>query len=198
MARNTPQNSKLLLFGASLLAWLFTTQMVLAQDGSPVPKVAISAAVTEDIAEEARFLGRGEAVSKTAVVARVTGFVEEVAVADGSRVKIGDVLFRIEPDTYQANLALSQAELSGAEANLELAAIELDRREELVQRNAAPVSELDIARANEKAARAQVVAAQAALQQAELELSYTEITAPRFSRRLMAASGASKSVPAHW
>lgn len=149
-----------------------------AQEEAAAPKVTIAAAYMEDVIENARFLGRGEAVSNTDVVARVTGFVEEITAEDGTRVKTGEVLFKIEPDTYEATLASKEAELSRAEADLELAGIELERKELLVQRDAAPISELDIARANEKVAEAQVAAAEAAIQQAELELSYTQITAP--------------------
>lgn len=142
------------------------------------PKVAIAAAYMEDVVQESRYLGRGEAISSTDIVARVTGFVEAITADDGARVTKGDTLFEIEAASYEASLASRQAELSRAEADLELARIELDRKEQLVARDAAPLSELDIARANEKIAEAQVVSAQAAVQQAELELSYTSITAP--------------------
>ncbi|MEM6579171.1 MAG: efflux RND transporter periplasmic adaptor subunit [Pseudomonadota bacterium] len=149
-----------------------------AQEGGDAPKVAIAAAYMEDIVEEARFLGRGEAVDSTDVVARVTGFVENIDVRDGTRVKTGDILFVIEDDSYQATLATRQAELARAKADLELTGIELERKQLLVDRDAAPISELDIARANEKVAEAEVAAAEAAISQAELELSYTEIVAP--------------------
>lgn len=178
MARCSLQLSTRSLFHLSTFAWLFAAQAVLSQDEGANPKVAIAAAYSEEIIEEARFLGRGEAVSKTEVLARVTGFVEEIAVADGTRVKAGDVLFRIEPDTYQANLASRQAELTRAEAELELAGLELNRKQQLVERDAVPLSEFDIARANQTIAEAKLASATAALRQAELELGYTEIKAP--------------------
>ena len=167
------------LAGTGLLAvMLAVSAPAMAQENAAAPKVAIAAAYMEDVIRQAKFLGRGEAVSSTDVVARVTGFVEEITVIDGSRVSDGDVLFKIEPDTYEATLASRQAELSRAQADLELAGIELERKQLLVDRDAAPISELDIARANEKVAEAEVAAAEAAIKQAELELSYTEITAP--------------------
>lgn len=176
MISNFLKLEKLTALGAALL--LLATEAYAQAETGQAPKVAISAAYTEELIEEARFLGRGAAVSKTDVMARVTGFVEDVPVRDGSRVAVGDPLFRIEDEVYAAALASQNAELSRAEANLELTRIELDRKQQLFERDAAPASELDIARANEKVAEANVASAKAAIQQAELELSYTEILAP--------------------
>ncbi|MES0825356.1 efflux RND transporter periplasmic adaptor subunit [Ruegeria sp. SCP11] len=151
-----------------------------AQDQSeaPPPKVSIAAAYTEEITEEAVFIGRAEALDKADIVARVSGFLESQNVEDGALVKRGDVLFTIEPDLYEATLQSRNADLDRAEANLELAKVDLARKEELYRRDATPESERDIARANELVAEAEVKAAKAAIQQAELDLSYTKIHAP--------------------
>ncbi|MEM7319334.1 MAG: efflux RND transporter periplasmic adaptor subunit [Pseudomonadota bacterium] len=148
-----------------------------AQDAPP-PKVSIAAAYTEEITEESVFIGRGEAVDEVDIVARVSGFLDEAKVIDGANVEAGDVLFKIEPDLYEANLQARNADLDRAEANLELAKVELARKEELLRRDAVPISERDIARANELVAEAEVKSAHAAIAQAELDLSYTEIKAP--------------------
>ncbi|MEM7319783.1 MAG: efflux RND transporter periplasmic adaptor subunit, partial [Pseudomonadota bacterium] len=148
-----------------------------AQDAAP-PKVSIAAAYTEEIIEESVFIGRGEAVDEVDIVARVSGFLDEAKVIDGANVEAGEVLFKIEPDLYEANLQARNADLDRAEANLELAKVELARKEELLRRDAVPISERDIARANELVAEAEVKSAHAAIAQAELDLSYTEIKAP--------------------
>jgi membrane fusion protein (multidrug efflux system) len=154
---------------AGIFAW--TPQHAHAQGDAP--KVVIAAVYSEEVTQESRFIGRGEAIDKVDILARVSGFVEEITVEDGAEVTEGDLLFRIESETYEANLAVRRAELAGAEAALELAGIELIRKAELLARGSSPESERDIARANKLSAEAAVKSAQAGVTLAEIELGYT-------------------------
>lgn len=157
----------------------FATVSAVSQEGEALPpKVTIAAAYSEELIRESTFVGRGEASAKTDLIARVTGVITEVLVNDGASVREGDVIFRIEPDTYEAERQAQQAAVQRAEANVTLAEIELVRKTELFRREAIAASELDIAKANASVAEADLLAAQAALKEAELNLERTYIKAP--------------------
>ncbi|MEM1360206.1 MAG: efflux RND transporter periplasmic adaptor subunit [Pseudomonadota bacterium] len=169
------------LLRKSLCAIFLTTMAVAsaqAQDGAPPPKVSVAAAYTEEITQETVFIGRSEAVAKVDLVARVDGYLQDIVVEDGAVVTQDELLFNIEPDQYQATLDARNADLAKAEADLTLTQIELDRKRQLVEREAVPQSELDVARANEAVAEAAILSAKAGIREAELNLSYTKISAP--------------------
>lgn len=162
----------------TLAASLFLTAPVSAQEEAAPPKVSVAAAYSKEITQEVSFIGRAEAIDEVDIIARVSGFLQEVKVDNGAHVEQDEMLFQIEPDLYQATLDARKADLDRANANLELAKVELARKEELLRREAVPASEVDVARANELVAEAEIKAANAAIQQAELDLSYTQISAP--------------------
>lgn len=166
---------KTIAFSAALAA---LGGMSSAQDTPAAPKVSIAAAYTDELIDQVTFIGRGEAIDKVNIVARVSGFVEEITVHDGDEVTKGDVLFRIEADTYVANLAARKADMAQSEANLKLSEVELERKEELYRRQAGTEADRDIALANNQVAQAQLQIAAAAIQLAELDVGYTTVHAP--------------------
>jgi membrane fusion protein, multidrug efflux system len=124
------------------------------------------------------FNGRVVAVDEVQLRARVTGFLEQRHFEEGADVEAGDLLFVIEKAPYQAVVEQRQAELASAEANRANTAVQLQRGEELVKNNNIPEAEVDARRAADQMAAAQILEAQAALEQARINLGYTEIHAP--------------------
>ena len=162
---------------ALAFALLVTSGPAAGQD-TEAPKVAVAAAYTQELIDEVTFIARGAAIDKVDLRARVSGFVDEIYIEDGDRVTAGTPLFKIEPEVYEANLAARQADLAQAQANLELARIELARKTELFERDVGTEADRDVAFANNQVAKAQVEIAKAAIQQAQLDLDYTVVTAP--------------------
>lgn len=110
--------------------------------------------------------------------ARVRGYLRTQNYKDGATVKQGDLLFTIEQDEYVAAVASAKAALSRANASKINTTAALDRNQALAPKGVVSKAELDTATANLADSNGQVDSAQAALRQAELNLSYTQIHAP--------------------
>src|ERR1700676_2395000 len=149
-----------------------------AQTAAPPPSVSVTPVVTRKVTETGEFVGRVTAINKVDVVARVPGFIEERTFTEGQAVKTGDLLFRIEQATYKAAVEQQQANLAKAKAAEVNASLQLERGKELVRTNNIPLSTLDQRAADEATAKANVLEAQALLDQAEINLGYTEVRSP--------------------
>ncbi|MEZ5826471.1 MAG: efflux RND transporter periplasmic adaptor subunit [Geminicoccaceae bacterium] len=165
-----------------LLSFLFLVQFgtpaLSQQAGAPVPKVLVAEASLQALGAKALFIGRIEATQKVELRARVTGFLREVTFGDGDRVNADQLLFEIERAPFEATVAMRQAQVSSAEARLRNAAIDLERQQKLVARKATSQAALDQAIAENGMAKAATEEAKAALQQAEIDLSYTRVASP--------------------
>jgi membrane fusion protein (multidrug efflux system) len=131
-----------------------------------------------DVTPGAGFNGRVVAVDQVQLRARVTGVLEQRLFEEGADVKAGDLLFVIEKAPYQAVVDQRRAELASAEANRVNTAVQLRRGEELVKNRNIPQAEVDQRRAADEMAAAQILEVRAALEQALINLGYTEIHAP--------------------
>jgi membrane fusion protein, multidrug efflux system len=149
-----------------------------AQSAPPPPAVSVAPVVSRQVTETSDYIGRITAIDKVDIVARVPGFIEERTFTEGQEVKQGDLLFRIEQATYQAAVDQARATLAKAKATEVNAKLQFDRGKELVRNQNIPQSTLDQRAADEAAAQAGVLEAQAALEQAEINLGYTEVRSP--------------------
>jgi membrane fusion protein, multidrug efflux system len=149
-----------------------------AQSAPPAPAVSVTPVVSRQVTETVDYIGRITAIEKVDIVARVPGFIEERNFTEGQEVKQGDLLFRIEQATYKAAVDQARATLAKAKATEVNAKLQFERGKELVRNQNIPQATLDQRAADEAAAQAGVMEAQAALEQAEINLGYTEIRSP--------------------
>jgi membrane fusion protein (multidrug efflux system) len=138
----------------------------------------VTEALRTRLPDQRERVGQVQAVEDVELRARITGFLEEEAFEEGSDVEKGQLLFVIEPDPYRAEVKAAEADLARAAAALQEAQLELDRTRQLRRRNVQSEAALDAAVAKEAEAQAELLAAQARLTRAQLDLSYTEIRAP--------------------
>jgi membrane fusion protein, multidrug efflux system len=133
---------------------------------------------SREVTDTVEFVGRVVAIDKVDIVARVPGFIEERYFTEGQEVKTGDLLFRIEQATYKALVEQQEAAVAKAKATEANAALQLERGKELGRSLNIPQSTIDQRAADAGTAKADVLVAQAALEQARINFDYTEIRSP--------------------
>lgn len=148
-----------------------------AQQGAP-PAVLVQAAELLPIADQFEFIGRAAAVDKVELRARVKGFLGPRLFKDGDMVKKDQVVFTIEPETYQAAVAQKVAQRDAATAALNNADLQLKRAAELLRSNTGTQQTYDQRLSEQLQAKAQLEDANAQLRDAEIQLSYTQIKSP--------------------
>jgi membrane fusion protein (multidrug efflux system) len=167
-----------ILFAAGLILVACSDSKPQAQAPGPAPAVTVVKVTSEEVRPSANFTGRIEAKDKIDLRARVDGFLEKRLFVEGADVKEGDLLFVIEKGLYEAAVEQAKGGLEKAQAALKLADLEVERQSELLRRNVAAQAKLDEVTAKQGEARGEVLGQKAALEKAQLQLSYTDIRAP--------------------
>ncbi|WP_408998618.1 efflux RND transporter periplasmic adaptor subunit [Syntrophus buswellii] len=145
--------------------------------GGP-PEVAVVTVQTEQVKITNELPGRTSAYLMAEVRPQVSGILQKRHFTEGSDVKAGDVLYQIDPSTYQAAYASAKANLARAEANVTSIRYRAERYKELVGSKAVSRQEYDDAAAALKQAEAEIQAGKAAVETARINLAHTRITAP--------------------
>jgi RND family efflux transporter MFP subunit len=146
--------------------------------GTPVV-VSVSYPIQREVRDYQEYTGRTAAVDSVQVRARVSGYLDKINFKEGAEVKEGDVLYVIDPRPYQAVLSQAEAQVRLQEASLKLAEAEYRRTSSLLRAGqAASQEDVDKALAQRDTARASLNAAKAAVEQARLNLGFTEIRSP--------------------
>ena len=144
----------------------------------PPPEVAVVTVQTQSVPVVTELPGRLEASRVAQVRARVPGVVQQRLFTEGSDVKAGQPLFKIEASSYEAALQTAQASQSKAEANLSQASALLERYQPLQAAKAISPQEFLNAQVAQRQAQADVATAKAAVKTAQINLSYANITSP--------------------
>lgn len=143
----------------------------------PAPKVSVIRPESRELRNAIELNGWMQPDHVQEVRSRVRGHIKKVHFTDGDIVKKSDLLFEIDPRPFQTALDAARAQVKSADAQLELANSELNRTTGLVRKGASTREELEVKVAQQKVAAADKAKAQSAVDQANLDLEYSRITA---------------------
>lgn len=142
------------------------------------PEVNVAQVISRPVKDYQEFTGHIEAVERVEIRPRVSGYISTVQFVEGKEVRKGDVLFAIDPRPYDAELKRAKADLARALTAQALAKSERERATTLLDLHAISREEFDARVAGSEQAGAQVQAAQAAVDAAELNVTFTQVRAP--------------------
>ena len=145
---------------------------------APPPDVEVVAVVQKDVPIYKEWVGALDGYVNAVIRPQVTGYLIKQNYREGELVKKGQVLFEIDPRTFQASLDQAKAQLAQQHARHVTAKATLDRVKPLAAQNAVSQKDLDDAVGAELSTRSSVEAAQAVVEEAQLNLSFTKITSP--------------------
>jgi membrane fusion protein, multidrug efflux system len=169
-------------FTKLVLLLLILTVLSVGAHGQPAPggppAVGVVRAEKQQITETNEFIGRIQSIGRVAIVARVTAYLEKRLFVEGAEVKQGDLLYQLEQPPFQAQVDNDKANVAQLEAQHTYAEKQLERAEYLLKTPAGQQQNVDQTVSNERSLAAQVAAAKAQLEIAEINLGYTEIRAP--------------------
>jgi multidrug efflux system membrane fusion protein len=156
----------------------------------PNPVVTVSQPVQREIAEAIEYTGNTAALESVEIRAQVKGYLQSINFKPRDRVKVGDLLFVIDPRPFQVALDKAAGDLAARKAELEKAEFDAQKINRLYKEEAAAEDERVDAKTKLDAARASIAIAESALAQAKLNYDYAHITAPtsgRISRNMVDA-----------
>ena len=148
------------------------------QQQRPAPAVEVMSVTAQSLPADMGFVAQTESSQRVEITARVSGFLDAIHYTEGAAVKKGQLMFTIDPKPFQAQLDAMQGQLKMQQARLSTAEANYARIKPLAKLNAVSQSDLDNATGELNGSRAAVYAAEAAVEEARLNLGYTRIYAP--------------------
>lgn len=177
------------------LLWIICFALALSACGKnnsykppPPPPVITSKPVSMPMTDYMEITGSTVAVNSVNLVARVSGYLQEIDFTDGALVKKDQKLFVIQPDTYAAKLQQAQAAVASAQAQVIYAQAQYDRQQGMLSQNATSKANVEQWLSQRDSAKAQVVEAIANEELAAIDFGYTTVSAPfdgKISRHLV-------------
>ena len=147
-------------------------------DGTPLPQVTVANPVAQTVPGWDEYTGRFEAIQQVEVRPRVSGAIDSIHFVDGQLVQQGDLLFVIDPRPFRIAVDSAKADVARAKAQVKVAAYDLTRGQQLIKTRVIGQSELEHYEAELGVAKAEQLRAAAALDDALLNLEWTEVRAP--------------------
>lgn len=161
------------------VAWLASgCEKPKAPPPPPTPVVEVLPVIQKDVPITQEWVGTLDGMVNAQILAQVTGYLVKQAYKEGEEVKKGQLLYEIDHRTFQASLEQAKANLARQEALLTTARLDMRRIERLLPQNAVSVRDRDNAAGREAQAQAEVIAAKAAVESAQLALGFTRILSP--------------------
>jgi membrane fusion protein, multidrug efflux system len=185
--RRARRPGRIFLLFVSSLALFSCSKPAPAPESQP-PPVTIAKPIQKEIVEWDYYTGRTDAVENVNITPRVSGYINNITFRAGDTVNKGDLLFVIDPRPYQAILDQAKAQQREAEANQQLQDANFARQDRLRMTGVIAKEDYDTALSNKNQAVARVLAAQASVESAQLNLTFTQVTSPirgRISRELV-------------
>ena len=183
--KSSNKESRLFLFRTIFLCFSLSIVLSIAvgckkeqQAAPPPPEVEVVSVAQKDVPIYKEWVGALDGYVNAVIRPQVTGYLIKQNYREGDLVKKGQVLFEIDPRTFQASLDQAKAQLSQQKARHDTAKANLARIRPLAEKNAVSQKDLDDAIGAELSTRSSVEAAQAAVEEAQLNLGFTKITSP--------------------
>jgi len=147
-------------------------------ESAPAPLVEVTSVIQRDVPIYSEWTASTDGLVNATIRAQVQGYLIKQDYREGDLVKKGQVLFEIDPRTFQAALEQAKGQLSQAQARWENARANLERIKPLVEQRAVSLKDLDDATGNEQESQAAVASATAMVDKARLDLEFTRIMSP--------------------
>ena len=167
-----------LAFATAILTGCSHTNANQTAAAPPPPTVSVAEVVSKPLRDFEEFSGRLQPVTTVSVQPRVAGFIDAAQFSEGSRVKKGQVLFRIDPRPFQAEVDRLAAQLKRSHTQSDLAGLNNKRGEQLLSKHVISQQDFDQLKATSVASQDDIGSAAAALEAARLNLEFTQVRSP--------------------